>query len=94
MTTRGQNTVDGIPRATNILIAGKCVVVAGYGWAGRSIATRLRGCTIYSHHAATEFTACSNIELHGGTIVEGDFPAPASSGRGITLHSLPAFGPY
>jgi adenosylhomocysteinase len=40
----GQNTVDGILRATNILIAGKTVVVAGYGWAGRGIAMRLRGC--------------------------------------------------
>jgi adenosylhomocysteinase len=40
----GQNTIDGLLRATNILIAGKTVVVAGYGWAGRGIATRLRGC--------------------------------------------------
>jgi adenosylhomocysteinase len=39
----GQNTIDGILRATNILIAGKSVVVAGYGWAGRGIAARLRG---------------------------------------------------
>jgi adenosylhomocysteinase len=40
----GQNTIDGILRATNILIAGKSAVVAGYGWAGRGIAARLRGC--------------------------------------------------
>jgi adenosylhomocysteinase len=40
----GQNTIDGILRATNILIAGKTVVVAGYGWAGRGIAARARGC--------------------------------------------------
>ena len=40
----GQNTVDGILRATNLLIAGKTVVVAGYGWAGRGIATRLHSC--------------------------------------------------
>src|SRR5581483_5665324 len=39
----GQNTVDGILRATNILIAGKTAVVAGYGWVGRGIALRLRG---------------------------------------------------
>jgi adenosylhomocysteinase len=39
----GQNTFDGILRATNILIAGKTVVVAGYGWAGRGIAARARG---------------------------------------------------
>ena len=40
----GQNTIDGILRATNLLIAGKSVVIAGYGWAGRGIAARLRGC--------------------------------------------------
>jgi len=39
----GQSTVDGILRATNILLAGKVVVVAGYGWVGRGIAMRMRG---------------------------------------------------
>jgi len=39
----GQSTVDGILRATNVLIAGKVVVVAGYGWVGRGIAMRMRG---------------------------------------------------
>jgi adenosylhomocysteinase len=39
----GQSTVDGILRATNILLAGRRSVVAGYGWVGRGIATRLRG---------------------------------------------------
>lgn len=39
----GQSTFDGILRATNILIAGKNVVVAGYGWVGRGIALRARG---------------------------------------------------
>ncbi len=39
----GQSALDGIMRATNILIAGKTVVVAGYGWVGRGIATRARG---------------------------------------------------
>ncbi len=39
----GQSTLDGIMRATNILIAGKTVVVAGYGWCGRGIAMRARG---------------------------------------------------
>lgn len=39
----GQSTIDGILRATNILIAGKVAVVAGYGWVGRGIAMRLRG---------------------------------------------------
>ncbi|MFQ6000640.1 MAG: adenosylhomocysteinase [Anaerolineae bacterium] len=39
----GQSTVDGIVRATNILLAGKKFVVAGYGWCGRGIAMRARG---------------------------------------------------
>jgi adenosylhomocysteinase len=39
----GQSTVDGIIRATDILIAGKNVVVSGYGWCGRGFATRVRG---------------------------------------------------
>ncbi len=39
----GQSTVDGIVRATNILLAGKVFVVAGYGWCGRGLANRARG---------------------------------------------------
>jgi len=39
----GQSAVDGILRATNILLAGKTVVVAGYGWVGRGVASRFRG---------------------------------------------------
>lgn len=39
----GQSTIDGITRATNILWAGKNVVVCGYGWCGRGIAMRARG---------------------------------------------------
>ena len=39
----GQSTWDGVLRATNILIAGRTVVVAGYGWCGRGVAMRARG---------------------------------------------------
>ncbi|HLF27850.1 MAG TPA: adenosylhomocysteinase [Anaerolineae bacterium] len=39
----GQSTLDGVIRATNILIAGKTVVVAGYGWCSRGIAMRAKG---------------------------------------------------
>ncbi len=39
----GQSTIDGILRATNLLLAGRVFVVAGYGWCGRGIATRARG---------------------------------------------------
>jgi adenosylhomocysteinase len=39
----GQNTIDGILRATNVLLAGSVLVVAGYGWCGRGVAMRARG---------------------------------------------------
>src|SRR5437867_6873171 len=39
----GQSTVDGIIRATNVLLAGKRFVVSGYGWVGRGVASRARG---------------------------------------------------
>jgi adenosylhomocysteinase len=39
----GQSTLDGIVRATNILLAGKTFVVGGYGWCGRGLASRARG---------------------------------------------------
>jgi adenosylhomocysteinase len=39
----GQSTIDGIIRATNVLLAGKRFVVAGYGWTGRGVAMRARG---------------------------------------------------
>ena len=39
----GQSALDGIIRATNVLLAGKVVVVAGYGWCGRGVASRARG---------------------------------------------------
>jgi adenosylhomocysteinase len=39
----GQSTIDGIIRATNILLAGKTFIVAGYGWCGRGLAMRARG---------------------------------------------------
>lgn len=39
----GQSTVDGIVRATNVLLAGKVFVVAGYGWCGKGLAMRARG---------------------------------------------------
>ncbi|MBK8574754.1 MAG: adenosylhomocysteinase [Elusimicrobia bacterium] len=39
----GQSTLDGVIRATNVLFAGKTVVVAGYGWCGRGVASRSKG---------------------------------------------------
>src|SRR5512141_1798485 len=39
----GQSTIDGIIRATNVLLAGKRFVIAGYGWVGRGVASRAHG---------------------------------------------------
>lgn len=56
----GQSTLDGIIRATNILLAGKTVVVAGYGWCGKGIAMRARG--MGSRVIVTEIDAIRALE--------------------------------
>src|SRR5437763_5940617 len=48
----GQSTIDGIIRATNVLLAGKKFVVAGYGWVGRGVAMRAKG--LGSHVIVTD----------------------------------------
>jgi adenosylhomocysteinase len=56
----GQSTIDGILRATNILLAGSTVVVAGYGWCGRGVALRARGSG--SNVIVTEVDAVKALE--------------------------------
>ena len=56
----GQSTVDGIIRATDLLVAGKKVVVAGYGWCGRGVAMRLRG--MGAHVIVTEVDPIKALE--------------------------------
>jgi adenosylhomocysteinase len=56
----GQSTIDGITRATNILWAGKKVVVCGYGWCGRGIALRAKG--LGSHVIITEVEPVKALE--------------------------------
>jgi adenosylhomocysteinase len=56
----GQSTVDGILRATNLLLAGRTVVVAGYGWCGRGFAMRARG--LGAHVVVTEINPVRAIE--------------------------------
>jgi adenosylhomocysteinase len=56
----GQSTMDGILRATNVLIAGSKVVVAGYGWCGRGIAMRARG--LGAHVIVTEVDPTRALE--------------------------------
>ena len=56
----GQSTLDGITRATNILWAGRRVVVSGYGWCGRGIASRAKG--MGSHVVVTEVNPIRALE--------------------------------
>jgi adenosylhomocysteinase len=56
----GQSTIDGIIRATNVLIAGKRFVVAGYGWVGRGVAMRARG--MGAHVIVTEVDPMRALE--------------------------------
>ncbi len=56
----GQSCIDGILRATNILLAGKKVVVAGYGWVGKGIAMRARG--MGAHVIVTEVDPIKALE--------------------------------
>ena len=56
----GQSTIDGIIRATNVLLAGGCFVVAGYGWVGRGVAQRARG--MGAHVIVTEVDPVRALE--------------------------------
>ncbi len=56
----GQSTLDGIIRATNVLLAGLNMVVAGYGWCGKGVALRARG--LGAHVTVTEVDALRSLE--------------------------------
>ena len=56
----GQSTMDGIIRATNLLIAGSTVVVPGYGWCGRGVAMRAKG--LGAHVIVTEIDPMKALE--------------------------------
>jgi adenosylhomocysteinase len=65
----GQSTVDGIIRATNVLLAGRTFVVAGYGWCGRGLASRARG--LGAHVVVTEVEPIRALEatMDGFTVL-------------------------
>jgi adenosylhomocysteinase len=65
----GQSTLDGITRATNILWAGRRVVVCGYGWCGRGVAARARG--MGAHVTVTEVDPVRALEavMDGFTVM-------------------------
>jgi adenosylhomocysteinase len=56
----GQSTIDGIVRATNVLLAGKNLVVAGYGWCGRGLAMKAKG--MGAHVIVTEVDPLPALE--------------------------------
>ncbi len=72
----GQSTLDGIIRATNILLAGKTVVVAGYGWCGKGTALRARG--MGANVIVTEIDPVRAIEavMDGFRVMPMDKAAP------------------
>ena len=73
----GQSTIDGIIRATNVLIAGKRFVVAGYGWTGRGVAMRARG--MGAHVIITEVDPMRSLEA----LMEGYEVMPMSEAARI-----------
>ncbi len=92
----GQSTLDGIIRATNILLAGKTIVVCGYGWCGRGIAMRAQGHG--AHVIVTEVQPTRALEamLDGYRVM----PIAAAAGEGdifitatgdINVIDVPAF---
>jgi adenosylhomocysteinase len=72
----GQSTLDGIIRATNILLAGKTIVVAGYGWCGKGTAQRSRG--LGANVIVTEINPVPAIEavMDGFQVMPMDKAAP------------------
>ena len=73
----GQSTLDGIIRATNVLIAGKKVVVCGYGWCWRGIALRARG--LGGHTIVTEVDPVRALEA----VMDGHWVMPLAEAAAI-----------
>jgi adenosylhomocysteinase len=89
----GQSTLDGIVRATNLLIAGLNFVVAGYGWCGRGVAMRARG--LGANVIVTEIDPTRAIEalLDGHRVLpmekaarEGDVFVTVTGNKGVLRH--------
>src|SRR5262252_7348361 len=86
----GQSTIDGIVRATNVLLAGKTFVVAGYGWVGRGVAMRARG--MGAHVVVTEVDPMRALEavMDGFQVLpmaaaaaQGDIFCTATGDKGV-----------
>lgn len=86
----GQSVWDGINRTTNLVVAGKTVVVVGYGWCGRGVAMRAKG--LGAHVIVTEVDAIKATEAHmdGFTVLPmkeaakyGDFFVTVTGNKGV-----------
>jgi adenosylhomocysteinase len=75
----GQSTIDGIMRATNILLAGSTVVVAGYGMCGRGVAARAKG--MGAHVVVTEVDPLRGLEALMDGFQVMPMPAAAEAGH-------------
>jgi adenosylhomocysteinase len=73
----GQSTLDGIIRATNVLIAGSKLVVCGYGWCGRGVAMRARG--LGAHVIVTEVDPLKGLEA----VMDGFEVMPLKKAAGV-----------
>ncbi|HEY7962282.1 MAG TPA: adenosylhomocysteinase [Solirubrobacteraceae bacterium] len=74
----GQSTIDGILRATNLLLAGRTVVVFGYGWTGRGVALRARGAGASVIVCEVDALRALEARMEGYEVM----PALAASARG------------
>jgi adenosylhomocysteinase len=74
----GQSTLDGVLRATNVLLAGKTIVVAGYGWCGKGIAMRSKG--LGAHVVVTEVNPVRALEaaMDGFMVMPMEEAAPVA----------------
>jgi adenosylhomocysteinase len=86
----GQSTLDGILRATNILLAGRRVVVVGYGWCGRGVAMRARGAGAHVVVCEVDYLRALEAVLDGYEVMpaleaaaEGDVFVTATGNRGV-----------
>src|SRR3954466_770292 len=84
----GQSTLDGIVRATNILLAGRTLVVLGYGWTGRGVALRARGAGASVIVCEVDPLRALEARMEGFEVM----PAPDAAQRGdvfITVTGVP-----
>jgi adenosylhomocysteinase len=86
----GQNTIDGILRATNVLLAGLRIVVVGFGWCGRGIAARARGmgaqvtvCEVEPVRALEAVMEGYEVQPFAEAAPRGDLFVTATGNRGV-----------